>query len=87
MAHGPSGRRYLRNRKTLLDDCTVCWICGHEGADTADHVWPRSYGGGHELSNLRPAHGVDGCPTCGRKCNSSRGNKLAAPKIRRSRDW
>lgn len=31
-------------------------LCGRQGADTADHVRPRYYGGGNELGNLAPAH-------------------------------
>jgi hypothetical protein len=45
-----------------------CWLCGSMGARTADHVIPRSTGGGDELANLRPAH---------RGCNSQRGNTPA----------
>lgn len=62
---------------------TVCHLCKHEGARTADHliplsVWPNQpYA--PELS--RTAHGVEGCATCGIKCNSSRGNKALAIEI------
>ncbi|PZG47479.1 hypothetical protein C1I98_13325 [Spongiactinospora gelatinilytica] len=66
----------------------MCWICGHDGADTADHVIPLSLGGDPLApENLRPAHGVRGCRTCGRKCNSSRGAKLTLPAPRASRAW
>lgn len=40
----------------------VCWLCGRAGADTADHIVPRSRGGSDDA--LRPAH---------RSCNSRRG--------------
>lgn len=43
---------------------TRCHLCGEEGADTMDHLLPRSMGGDHSLENLRPAH---------RSCNSARG--------------
>lgn len=63
---------------------TTCHLCGHGDANTADHLIPLS-----EWSNQpydphlsRPAHGVDGCPTCKVKCNSSRGNKQLAIHIR-----
>lgn len=68
---------------------TTCHLCGHPEAYSADHLIPLS-----EWSNQpydphlsRPAHGVkqpdgtEGCPTCGVKCNSSRGNKQLAIEI------
>lgn len=42
---------------------TVCHLCSQDGADTADHVVPRSKGGTDDLSNLEPAH---------QACNSAR---------------
>jgi 5-methylcytosine-specific restriction endonuclease McrA len=60
---------------------TVCHLCGKEGADTIDHLVPRSVIKELDLpmslfdvDNLRPAH---------RACNSKRGKK-AAP-VRRLR--
>ncbi len=47
----------------LLATSSTCWIC-RGAATTADHIQPRSLGGGDELGNLRPA--------C-RSCNSRRG--------------
>lgn len=44
---------------------TVCHLCGRPGADSADHVIPRSQGGTHALDNLQPAHAA---------CNSARGD-------------
>jgi 5-methylcytosine-specific restriction endonuclease McrA len=35
---------------------TVCHLCLKPGADTVDHVIPRSRGGDDALENLRPAH-------------------------------
>lgn len=49
---------------TLSTWGTICHLCGCDGADTADHIVPRSRGGTDELANLRPAH---------RSCNSRRG--------------
>ena len=46
---------------------TVCWLCGGDGADTADHVIPRSKGGDNSTENGRPAH---------RSCNSRKGDRL-----------
>lgn len=42
-----------------------CWICGKDGASTADHLTARSRGGTDALENLRPAHLA---------CNAARGN-------------
>lgn len=37
---------------------TTCHLCGRPGADTTDHLIPRSKGGPpFALSNARPAHG------------------------------
>jgi 5-methylcytosine-specific restriction endonuclease McrA len=50
-----------RKAQTLTAAClaawgTMCHLCGRDGADTADHVVPRSAGGLDVLANLRPAH-------------------------------
>lgn len=74
-----------RRNRTILAASTVCHICGHEGADEVDHVVPLARGGSEDASNLRPAHGQQPCPTCGRKCNRSKGAKPYAPIIRHSR--
>jgi ribosomal protein S14 len=59
---------YDRNRRALLATATACWICGQPARPgdplTADHIIPRSQGGGSSLGNLAPAH---------RSCNSRRG--------------
>lgn len=57
----------------VLRTSSVCWIC-RGTATTADHITPRSLGGGDELENLRPA--------C-KPCNSSRG---ASPNPFRAED-
>ncbi|WP_184922668.1 HNH endonuclease [Saccharothrix ecbatanensis] len=44
----------------------ICHLCGLSGADTADHIIPRSMGGDHSIDNLAPAHS---------HCNYARGNK------------
>lgn len=84
----PIGRPYLRARKAVLELSDVCHLCGHRGADTVDHLLPRSLGGSvADPSNLAPAHGVTGCPTCGVRCNQVRGNGLLRGAPVRSRDW
>lgn len=72
-------RQHEANRATVLAQSTVCWICGHEGADQADDVIPKARGGTSVLTNLRPAHGTQPCPTCGKRCNQSRGARDVTP--------
>lgn len=57
-----------------------CHLCGHPGADSADHLVPLSVWGNqpYDPRISRPAHGVAGCAVCHLKCNSSRGNKAWA---------
>ncbi|MGB3604228.1 MAG: HNH endonuclease [Gordonia sp. (in: high G+C Gram-positive bacteria)] len=68
------GRRASRLRAATFDAWgTVCHICGLPGADSADHVIPRSLGGPDTLDNLRPAHLA---------CNQRRGNSpLKGPPV------
>lgn len=52
---------------TLREKGTICALCGLPGADSADHIKPRSKGGAvYDLANLQPAH---------RRCNLARGNR------------
>lgn len=67
--------QYDTNRAILLAASTLCWLCGHDGADQADHYLPVSQGGTSALSNLRPAHGTAPCQVCGRRCNQERGTR------------
>lgn len=75
-----TGRPWRRARAAVLARSTLCWLCGHGGADSVDHVIPRSRGGSLlDPSNLRPAH---------LRCNIQRGNKPAVDTPPpRSRDW
>jgi 5-methylcytosine-specific restriction endonuclease McrA len=69
------GRRAQRITALCLSTYgTRCWLCGKDGADSADHVLPRSRGGSDHIDNLRPAH---------RRCNSGRGNRLTTKARRR----
>lgn len=52
-------REYQAARRTLLRDGPSCEYCGEPFANTADHILPRSRGGGNEPENLAPA-----CKTC-----------------------
>lgn len=51
-------------RQVIERDHGICHLCGQPGADTADHVIPRSVGGSDALSNLKAAH---------RRCNLVKG--------------
>lgn len=61
-------------RLTLATYGTTCHLCGHDGADSADHLVTRSADPSltWDLDNLRPAHHRP-CPSCGVRCNTSRG--------------
>jgi 5-methylcytosine-specific restriction endonuclease McrA len=85
-----AGRPWRRTRARVLACSDVCGLCGHPGSTTVDLIIPLSKGGDPlDPANLRPAHGVDGCPWCFRKCNSSRGNRdrLEPETHPRSRPW
>lgn len=79
-----SGSTRQRRNRTILAASNVCHICGHPGADEVDHVVALARGGSEHPSNLRPAHGVKPCETCGAQCNRSKGAKEFAPIVRRS---
>ncbi|MFF2212877.1 HNH endonuclease [Streptomyces antibioticus] len=82
---------YRRARAQLLAANDVCALCGHSAATTADHDIPVSRGGTHDISNLVPAHGAEGCLTCGRRCNQEKGAQtmaeFRAARLRTSVDW
>jgi 5-methylcytosine-specific restriction endonuclease McrA len=81
--HTEDGARFRRARRAFLAANRTCWICGHVGADTIDHVVPRSVRRTSlDYANWRPAHGVRGCDHCvphadgrPRRCNQERGIK------------
>ena len=87
------GARQKRNRQVFAIKGDVCHICGHPGSDAIDHVLPLAPVANDpaELSrrdndpdNLRPAHHDVRCPTCGERCNRTKGTRTIAPIIRRS---
>jgi 5-methylcytosine-specific restriction endonuclease McrA len=62
---GRKAQRYVD--LTLSEYGRRCYLCGLAGADSADHVVPRSLGGAvFDLRNLGPSH---------RSCNYRRGNR------------
>jgi len=79
-----SGPDYLRWKKQVFQMWGHhCHLCGHGDAHTADHLIPLSVWSNqpYEPHLSRPAHGVEGCPTCHVPCNSSRGNKRLAVEL------
>ena len=95
---GRSGRNMTHTARTnirnMLAQTDTCWLCGHGGARTGDHItahadWLRMYGtldGFDDPDNLAPAHGtlgntglVNRCPICGQLCNQAKGAKTVQP--------
>lgn len=81
---------YRKMRARILADSDICIVCGHTDSQAVDHRTPVARGGhATDPDNLAPIHGVQGCPTCKRKCNNDKGTK-ALPQVTRlntSRDW
>ena len=81
---------YRKLRARTLAESDVCIVCGHGAADAVDHIHPVSKGGAKaDPDNLAPIHGVAGCPTCLRKCNSEKSNRPLADVVQlvTSVDW
>jgi 5-methylcytosine-specific restriction endonuclease McrA len=92
-----TGHRFRTTAAAVLAESDLCWLCGHGGARTVDHIIPvkdwlarfGNYEGVNQRSNLAPAHGQRGrqsnrCPTCARLCNQAR---RSHPQQPRSRQW
>lgn len=82
--------QYRQLRARILRESDVCIVCGHGQADAVDHIHPVSKGGGRvDPNNLAPIHGVDGCPTCLRRCNSEKGDRPLSDVVQlvTSVDW
>jgi len=85
---GRCGRPWRRLRAQILAESDVCHWCGHPGANAVDHLVPISRGGDPQgRGNLAPIHGRERCPTCGRACNSVKGNRVAPRHLPVSRAW
>lgn len=81
---------YRQLRARILAASDICIMCGHPHADAADHIVPVARGGARlDPANLAPIHGVDGCPVCGRKCNSEKSDRLLSEvkRVATSVDW
>lgn len=68
---------------------TTCHLCGHDGATDADLLTPHRDAPAQAITHrsFRPAHGVGGCPTCGRKCNQERGAQSTDAVWRPQVEW
>lgn len=70
MARNSSRAFRTRARQIIARDGGICHICGHDGADTVDHLiphklWPKDPTGQplpglDDPNNLAPAHGTRG---------------------------
>lgn len=90
MRHRDSAPYRKARREMFATYGDICHICGHAGAVEADHLVPISRQPEQEIDAhaMRPAHGANGpCPTCGRKCNTERGNRAIRRSVRTSQDW
>lgn len=74
----------------------TCHICGHPGANEADHLTPISVDPHQPVDPylMRPSHGGRrGCPYCPRtrgkprRCNQERGNRPLAGAYTPPLDW
>ena len=91
---GRHGRPFRRVRAEVLAASRICWLCGHDGSDSVDHVIPRAVALAtgqdrllNDAANLRPAHHQP-CPQCGVRCNRKRGTGMGKPKtVGQSRQW
>lgn len=86
-----TGRPYQRARREMFAIYgTICHLCGHDGAGEADHLVPISIDSTQPVDphGMRPAHGANApCPTCGRRCNASRGNRPITKPLKTSEAW
>ena len=65
------GRPWRRTvARVIRRDDGICHLCGLPGADSADHLVPRSQGGSDRLDNLRAVH-----HNAGARCNRIRGDR------------
>jgi 5-methylcytosine-specific restriction endonuclease McrA len=88
-----SARPWRRVRALVLSISTICYLCGHPGSGSVDHVISRKLRPDLALepTNLRPVHGsLSRCPWCKRACNEAKGDRPTLPPAqqpRQSRPW
>lgn len=92
MPRSTSRREQRLHAYVIARDNGICWLCGHPGADTADHVIPVEQRPDlrHDATNLRAAHGTRRTISeHGYECigNYARGNTPAPTNATRSRQW
>lgn len=82
-------RRYRKWLAEVKATGPTCYICGHPGSTEGHHVPPASLYPelAGDPATWKPAHGVRGCPVCGRRCNQEQGNSLTPKQSPRSRRW
>lgn len=89
-SRGRSTRTFRRVRKATLDYSTVCVVCGHDGADSVDHLVARALdpAQAEDPDNLAPCH-HEPCPVCSQRCNRVKGTRPLADvvQLKTSRDW
>lgn len=95
MAKRWSGRRVtLALRYVLYRDRGICWLCGHEGANSTDHIHPKSQypelmwePTNWAAAHLTKAGTPTGCqhPNC--HCIGNIGRKTQAPDQPPTRSW
>lgn len=72
--------RHFRERlkpAVLRRDGGICHLCHQPGADSADHLLPRSLGGKDTMSNLAAVH-----HNTGQRCNRYRGDRIDLDSVR-----
>lgn len=74
---GYGGRPAQRWVAAVLErDGDTCHLCGHAGAESADHLKPRETHPHlmYDVANGKPVHHQP-CPVCGVRCNIRRKSK------------
>jgi hypothetical protein len=78
---GYGGRRAMAwVAAVLAEHGDTCHLCGHPGADSADHLQTRQARPDlmYVVANGRPAHHKRPCSVCGLRCNIVRKSKPLA---------
>lgn len=87
---GRSTRTFRRMRDNTIAASDICIVCGHRGADSADHIIPIDIAPhlAEDPDNLGPCH-HEPCPTCSRRCNRDKGTRTLGEvtALVTSRDW
>lgn len=81
-SNGLNTTRWKKITRAVLRNSRVCHLCGHYGADGADHIEPRSIAPEriYDMSNLKPVHNSP----C-RECSELAGRPVRCNNIRQDR--